>query len=665
MYDMIPKGLLMKRSYGTVNGKWPRGPVAQRHRRLSVAQSGRGPTPSSSDDPLKNLDLKSLNDLPLSKLSETANAVWERIRSSGLNVKVNPSSSNSQLLSLKLVPGAKTSAVPLSNGSSRTPDMSDLALSEKSGSGKEQRLMAALAQAQEEKRQLADRAEVLHANMSMLETKNAKMAREVECAEAGRANALKLRDMLLDERDSLAAQLKEAQNELRRASEGMEVREGALEALRQSQLQLQDELKDAVARLQAVDKSTEELRSQLAALEGSRAAVANERDDLASHLRDLMGRVEHVSGLFSGEFMEASGATAAVAAGEAPTGGGGGEGELSRGGAAAQLEQLRATTEGAFAALRMARSELGVLRSENQHLAQRAETLTSSNRELVAMAAELKQQVTEARSELDEQQRETAELRNREAALKMELTEAVSERQAAVAAVAAAEAQRNDLATAVAQLTAIRDAVAASGLSLVELAKMAVQLTTLKDQLANGRASEVDLKRRLATAEVALLDNRRAAVATEARMVSELEAARRDAAELRSALHARTLATQATRRAGVPLDRTSGQLINTNRFWVPADVLFDFVKAVAAREVALVEAKGFLDISVHSEEHNVMVVSTHWNSPAAFEAWSRSAAASRHHYPAGVYQYAPRRGEGVPEDYLPFKDVGDPARAKH
>ncbi|GIL51195.1 hypothetical protein Vafri_7268 [Volvox africanus] len=474
---MITKGLLRKSSYGTFHGKWPRGPVVQRHRRLSVAQSGRGPTPSGSDDPLKNLDLKSLNDLPLAKLSETANAVWERIRTSGINVKVNPSSFNSQLL--PLVPGAKTSAVPLSNGSSRTPDgVSDLALSEKFGSGKEQRLMAALAQAQEEKRQLADRAEMLHANMSMLESKNAKMAREVEFAEAGRANALKLRDMLLKERDSLAAELKEAQNELRRASEGMEVREGALEALRQSQLQLQDELKDAVARLQAVDKSTEQLRSQLATLEGSRAAVAGERDDLASHLRDLMGQVEHLSGLFSGEFMEANGATPAIAAAGCPTGGGGGggEGELSPGGAAAQLEQLRATTEGAFAALRVARSELGVLRSENQHLAQRAETLTSSNRELAAMATALKQQVTEARRELDEQQRETAELRNREAELKMELTEAVSERQAAVAAVAAAEAQRDELAMAVAQLTAIRDAAAAAGLGLVELAKLAVQV---------------------------------------------------------------------------------------------------------------------------------------------------------------------------------------------
>ncbi|GIM03189.1 hypothetical protein Vretimale_7994 [Volvox reticuliferus] len=296
--------------------------------------------------------------------------------------------------------------------------------------------------------------------------------------------------------------------------------------------------------------------------------------------------------------------------------------------------------------------------------ASKPQNLTSSNRELAAMAVALKQQVAEARNEADEQRREATELRNREAALKMELTKAVSGRHAAEAAVVAAEAQRDELLTALAQLTAIRDAAAAAGLGLVELAKIAVQLTTLKEQLAGSRASEGDLKRRLAAAEVALLDSHRAAIANEARLASELEAARRSAAELRSALHARTLATQASRRAGVLPERADGQFTNINRFWVPADILFDFVKAVAAREVALVEAKGFLNISVRSEEHNVMVVSTQWDSLAAFETWSRSAAACRHHYPAGVYQYAPRRGEGIPEDYLPFKDVGDTAGAK-
>lgn len=45
--------------------------------------NGNGKPPGSGspgDEVFKNLDLKSLNDLPLSKLTETANAVWERLK---------------------------------------------------------------------------------------------------------------------------------------------------------------------------------------------------------------------------------------------------------------------------------------------------------------------------------------------------------------------------------------------------------------------------------------------------------------------------------------------------------------------------------------------------------------------------------------------------------
>jgi hypothetical protein len=56
--------------------------------------------------------------------------------------------------------------------------------------------------------------------VSMLEAKNARMGREVESAEAGRSNALRLRDMLLEERDDLAAQLREAHQELKVGGSG-------------------------------------------------------------------------------------------------------------------------------------------------------------------------------------------------------------------------------------------------------------------------------------------------------------------------------------------------------------------------------------------------------------------------------------------------------------
>ncbi|GLC36881.1 hypothetical protein PLESTB_000182700 [Pleodorina starrii] len=700
---MLPVGQVTLRPFGSPRSHLPVGGRAIQRQPRTSTQAGHGPTPSGGqDDPLKGLDLKSLNDLPLAKLSETANAVWERIRASGVNVKVVPSS---QLLPPNLMPpGVRP---PLGGGGSSAPsngatphrlagseDSAELATTERAaaggvsgggggGGGREQRLMAALAQAQDERRQLADRSELLVAQLSMLESKNAKLVRELEAAEAGRGNALRLRDVLLEERDTLAGQLREAQEEVKRISEGVEARDGALEALRLSQEQLQEELREAVTRLQAVDRSTEELRSQLASLESSRAAATTERDDLATHLRDLVGRVEQLGDLLSlgqeqqqqqqqhqqqhqqQDMQEREREREQAGEGGPPVGvevGAAGADSSPVAAAASQLAQLRSTTEGAFAALRVARDELGLLRAENQQLVQRAEALAGSNRELAATTEALKQQVAEARTELDEQRRQAAELRGREAALQAELAASVSERETAAAAAATAAAQRDELTAAVAELSAVRDAAAAAGLGLVELGKMATQINTLKEQLAASRASETDLKRRLAAAEVAVLDGRRAAAAAEARLASERDSARRDATALRAALHARSLASQVARRSGLPLAPSAeGQFVACNRFWVPAELMYDFVKAVAAREVALVEARGFLGIAVRSEQQFVMAVSTQWESLAVYEEWARSDEARRHHYPGGVYQFAPRRGEGFPEDYLPFREAPEAA----
>jgi hypothetical protein len=137
--------------------------------------------------------------------------------------------------------------------------------------------------------------------------------------------------------------------------------------------------------------------------------------------------------------------------------------------------------------------------------------------------------------------------------------------------------------------------------------------------------------------------------------------------------------------------------VAAQRFWVPSELMFDFVKAVAAREVSMVEASGFLGMSVRSEEAQVVTVrrrardlmcayrchvylslarrtrhpgtaplsehtcgcaqvATWWDAPTAFEKWGRSPDARRHHYPSGTYQFRPRKGEvGSVEDYLPFK----------
>ena len=58
-------------------------------------------------------------------------------------------------------------------------------------------------------------------------------------------------------------------------------------------------------------------------------------------------------------------------------------------------------------------------------------------------------------------------------------------------------------------------------------------------------------------------------------------------------------------------------------------------------------------------------MSTMWASIPQWEAWSAGAAARRHHLPAGVLQYVPKKGEGFPEDYLPFKDLSEAVNAKY
>ncbi len=58
-------------------------------------------------------------------------------------------------------------------------------------------------------------------------------------------------------------------------------------------------------------------------------------------------------------------------------------------------------------------------------------------------------------------------------------------------------------------------------------------------------------------------------------------------------------------------------------------------------------------------------MSTMWDSIPNWESWSAGAEARRHHLPSGVKQYVPRKGEGFPEDYLPFKDLNEPVSAKY
>lgn len=50
-----------------------------------------------------------------------------------------------------------------------------------------------------------------------------------------------------------------------------------------------------------------------------------------------------------------------------------------------------------------------------------------------------------------------------------------------------------------------------------------------------------------------------------------------------------------------------------------------------------------------------VVMSSMWESIPLWEAWSKSDAGRQQHMPVGVYQYVPKKGEGFPEDFVPFR----------
>ncbi len=104
---------------------------------------------------------------------------------------------------------------------------------------------------------------------------------------------------------------------------------------------------------------------------------------------------------------------------------------------------------------------------------------------------------------------------------------------------------------------------------------------------------------------------------------------------------------------------------NTNRYHVPDALLFEFIKSWAVREASLREADGFLGLTTSIEGPGVVVVRSLWQSVPQWERWSTTSARKMHNLPEGVAQYAPSRGEGFPEDFLPFKDLEEVPNAKY
>lgn len=105
--------------------------------------------------------------------------------------------------------------------------------------------------------------------------------------------------------------------------------------------------------------------------------------------------------------------------------------------------------------------------------------------------------------------------------------------------------------------------------------------------------------------------------------------------------------------------------VNTQRFWVPANVHDDFVRCWILREAEMQRVEGFAGLQVVSEGDGRMTVRSHWSTVPHWERWSTSRVARRHHLPYGIFQYVPKRGEGFPEDFIPFKDLSTPVDAKY
>jgi heme-degrading monooxygenase HmoA len=147
-----------------------------------------------------------------------------------------------------------------------------------------------------------------------------------------------------------------------------------------------------------------------------------------------------------------------------------------------------------------------------------------------------------------------------------------------------------------------------------------------------------------------------AAAEREAALAAEAEEARAALEDARALYGRRSAVARAAKQQRAPPAELVGHT-SSNRYLVPPHATFDFLAAIVARGAALEGAPGFLAIQVAAEpqREGAFRVSTLWESPAACSAWAASGTARRSHdLPDAVRQFAPARGEGVPEDHMPF-----------
>ncbi|KAL3132730.1 hypothetical protein ABBQ32_009234 [Trebouxia sp. C0010 RCD-2024] len=104
---------------------------------------------------------------------------------------------------------------------------------------------------------------------------------------------------------------------------------------------------------------------------------------------------------------------------------------------------------------------------------------------------------------------------------------------------------------------------------------------------------------------------------------------------------------------------------NTNKFIVPEDKLEEFEATWHEREDIMQQMPGFLGFSMERQDGSDFVTTSKWASIPEWEAYSLSEIARRSHLPWGVYQYVPAKGEGFPEDFIPFKAMDTLVNAKY
>jgi heme-degrading monooxygenase HmoA len=119
----------------------------------------------------------------------------------------------------------------------------------------------------------------------------------------------------------------------------------------------------------------------------------------------------------------------------------------------------------------------------------------------------------------------------------------------------------------------------------------------------------------------------------------------------------------------------TGPFTNTNRFKVTPKAVPQFEAAWREREAAMRSFSGFQGFSLEKSGAgsgssgggggDEYVARQTWASIPEWEAWNLSEPCRRSHLPLGIWQRVPLKGEGFPEDFVPFVDYSEPVNAKY